>query len=426
MNPSSRLSRFNSLLSEQRNNKQLLVILGIITVALLTSASIFATGPNALPQENAEKAWPVSVVPAIPGTMRPSFAAFGKVESQRIARLRSDLVARVETVYVREGEWVDADQILVQLDDRETHLRLLERQAELKQHEAALISMRSRLTLEQQSTEHYQSRFRVAQDKLKRHEDLMRKRLISKSLLDEVTSQANEASIEYRNHERQLINLPNDIAANEAHVAKAEALLAQARLDLDKTRITAPFAGPVMNVLAAPGDYTNLSAPLVEMADAGAFEVRVQVPDTYNQLIQAAIDSGSAVAANTVDGARLPMTRLANHVRAGQTGTDAFFAIDESARRTLPLGQVLNLSVELPEQPGLVAVPVQSIYENGRVFTVAENRLVAHTVLRVGERETPEEGYQILIRAEDIAEGAPIIATQLPRAINGLLVQVAN
>ena len=93
------------------------------------------------------------------------------------------------------------------------------------QSEANLASMRSQLDLAQQNTEHFLSRYEVAQAKLKRHQDLMTNRLISKSLLDEVVSQSNEASIEYRNHVRELSNFPNQIAAHDANVAKATALL---------------------------------------------------------------------------------------------------------------------------------------------------------------------------------------------------------
>ncbi len=47
--------------------RQLAIYAGIVGVALLTSVSIFATGPNASPEAPAERAWPVSVTAADPG-----------------------------------------------------------------------------------------------------------------------------------------------------------------------------------------------------------------------------------------------------------------------------------------------------------------------------------------------------------------------
>ncbi|NOX50166.1 MAG: biotin/lipoyl-binding protein, partial [Gammaproteobacteria bacterium] len=312
-------NKLHSMIPTQPRNRQLFFAATIIGVALLTSASIFATGPNASPAKDAEKAWPVSVTSAKLQELHPSVSVFGKLEASRIARLRSDLVAQVSAVYVHEGDWVNQGDTLVELNNRESQLVVLERQADLKQHTANLSSMRSQLELEQQSTQHFQSRFEVAQAKLTRHRDLMEKRLISKSLLDEVVSQSNQASIEYRNHVRELTILPNQISAHEAQVAKAQALLEQAELDLAKTVIVAPFAGPVLAVHTAPGDHSNLSVVLVEIADASSFEVRIQVPDNYARQFQQAKQLNHSIIAIGDQGQVFTLLRLAGHVRAGQT-----------------------------------------------------------------------------------------------------------
>ena len=405
--------------------RQIAAYLAIVSAALLTSVSLFATGPSAAPAVSEERAWPVSVTPAQPQTLRPNFAAFGRLESNRVAKLRSDLIAQIREVLVKEGDWVERGDVLVKLDDREAVLKVLEREAELKEHQANLAAMRTQLQLEQQSAPHFESKHAIAQAKLQRHQNLMAKRLISNALLDEVIAQANAASIEYRSHLRDLSNLPNQITAHEAHVAKAEALLAQAQLDLDNTAIRAPFAGPVLAVYAAPGDHSNLSVPLVEVADASGFEVRVQIPNAYAaQLHQ--LTNLASITATTADGAALTLRRLTNHVRAGQAGTEAFFSHDQGFRQAPALGRVVNLSIRLPAQDGLIAVPVQSIYDNSRIYAVVDNRLVGHDVQRVGELETAELGYRVLIRTNEINPGDSIVTTQLPRAITGLLVDVAN
>jgi HlyD family secretion protein len=416
--------------------RQIAISGGIIGVALLTSASIFATGPNASPAEHVEKAWPVSVTTVRPQLLSPNFSAFGRLESNQVASLRSDLIVQIVEVDVQEGDWVEAGAVLVKLDDREAKLHVLEREADLLQQQANLSAMHIQLDLEQQSAEQFESKYQVVQAKLTRHEGLMEKRLISKSLLDEVVAQANQASIDYRNHIRELSNLPNKIIAHEAGVAKAQALLEQARLDLEKTEIRAPFAGPVLAVYAAPGNHSNLSVPLVDIADATGFEIRVQIPDAYSQQFYQAQSNTKQNGAQSEDaqnitaiaesGAKLTLARLASQIRTGQTGLDAFFVFDHAADQLPALGRVFNLSIELPAQADLIAVPVQSIYENNRVYAVKDNRLVGHDIERIGEQESAEHGYQILIRTDAIKPGDDVITTQLPRAITGLLVEVAN
>ena len=152
--------------------------------------------------------------------------------------------------------------------------------------------------------------------------------------------------------------------------------------------------------------------------------MRVQVPDDYAAQFESLKEG--AVTALAENGAELTMTRLARHVRTGQTGMDAFFEFDAGAVAAPALGRVFNLRISLPPQPGLIAVPVQSIYDNGRVYAVRESRLVGYDVERVGEYENEIDGYRILIRSDAIGEGDQVITTQLPRAITGLLVDVVN
>jgi HlyD family secretion protein len=58
---------------------------------------------------------------------------------------------------------------------------------------------------------------------------------------------------------------PNDLAAAELKVTKAESDVAQAQANLDSAVITAPFAGTIMKVQAAAGD--SVSAAFITLAD---------------------------------------------------------------------------------------------------------------------------------------------------------------
>ena len=111
---------------------------------------------------------------------------------------------------------------------------------------------------------------------------------------------------------------------------------------------------------------------------------------------------------------------------AAQSGLDAFFSLDpESGAPLTALGRTVELSVTLPEQDHLVALPVQSIYENDRIYAVRNNRLEAITIERIGEMQTPDGQYRVLVRSAELSDGQSIITTQLPKAISGLLVEAA-
>lgn len=400
----------------------------ILAGAALTSVSIFATGPDPVPQIHAEKAWPVAVTSAEPQSRSPSFTAYGRVESSRIAHLATELVADVGAVHVREGDWVAAGELLIELDDAEARLLLAERTADLTRQQAELRSIESEQTMLERTLHQARSMHRIARDKLVRHEALLERRLISQSLLDEAVAEANRAAIDLETHQRRLADLPNRLAAQRAALEKADALVERARLDLARTGIRAPFGGPVLAVHVAPGDRSNLNRTLLELADEAAFEVRVQVPDSYERRLQSQLDrpgdgvASDAISAHLADGRRLVLARLAPRVRPGQSGLDAFFR-PEPGTALPPLGRVVDLRIRLPEEAGVVALPIAALYENDRVYAVQDNRLQAIRVERVGELHTETGEYRVLVRSPELIGGRPVITTQLPKAMSGLLVE---
>ncbi len=417
-------AQLNNFKPRTLRTKRLTMSGGILLAAVLTSASIFATGPNAAPEVRTEKSWPVSVVVIEPNKLNPTFSAYGRIESSNVAKIRTDLVAEVVAVHVKEGDWVVQGEVLLTLADAEARLRLLQRKAELAQHNATLQSIETEYELKEQTTAHYTSMQQIAEKKLTRNNELMADRLISQDRLDEVISQANRATIQYQIHSRELADAPNRIASQKAQIAKAQALLAQAELDIDKATVIAPFAGPVLGVFVAPGDRSNLGTVLVELADSSGFEIRVPVPEVHNDRF--ARRENSQILATSSSGVQVPLIRLSSLVRKGQVGVDAFFKLDVSANGSLPvLGRLLDLTITMPIEPNVVALPVQSIYENDRIYEVYENRLRAIVIERVGEFQTDSGEYRILVRSHELSAGQKIITTQLPKAISGLLVAPA-
>ena len=85
------------------------------------------------------------------------------------------------------------------------------------------------------------------------------------------------------------------------------------------------------------------------------------------------------------------------------------------------------MDLKLPEQPGLIALPHEAIYGTDRVYTIdGESRMRPVRVERVGETRSGGGGSLVLIRADVLKPDDRIITTQLPNALDGLLVRVAE
>lgn len=401
---------------------------GVVLFALLASVSLFATGPSPQPEALEERAWPVSTIEVVPGPAQPMFNGFGRVESTRTATLSSDLTLRVRSVRVREGDWVEAGDLLVELDDAEIALELAQRQADLAQANAQLRTLEAEREMLDGTLAQVRSMHTIATARLDRHRALKSRSLIAQSLLDEVQAQADQSSIQLQNHEHRLSEIPLRVTAQQALVDKAIAMVKLAELELDRTRIKAPFAGPILAVRVAEGDRSRPGETLIEIAAADSYEVRVQVPAAEGARFQGHLERGESISALiTIDGAnrlRLPLVRVAGQVKPGQSGLDTFFALPAFAGTGLPaLGRTVDLAIELPMEPDVVALPVSSLYENDRIYAVQADRLEAIDVERVGEARGAAGEMQVLVRARELAGGRRVITTQLPRAISGLLVE---
>jgi HlyD family secretion protein len=427
----STLRDFSNRLRARRGLHNLAGPVGILLVALLASVSLFATGPSPEPEPLHERAWPVSAMDVKPGPARPTFTSFGRVESTRTTTLGTDLSLRVRAVHVREGDWAAAGDLLVELDDAEIALALAQRQADLAQAAAQLQTLAAEQRMLEATLAQSRSMHSLNNAKLERHLALRARSLIAQSLVDEVQALADQSSIQLQTHEHRLAELPHRLAAQQALVDKANALVQLAELDLARTEVRAPFAGPILAVLVAEGDRSQPGAPVVEIAAADSYEVRVQVSAAEGARLQRYLEQGLPIAATiTAAGTeplRLPLVRVAARVRPGQSGLDTFFALPAHTGSAQPaLGRTVDLAIELPEEPGVVALPVSALYENNRIYAIQAERLEAIDVERVGEARAPDGELRVLVRARELGGGRRVITTQLPRAIPGLLVEVAD
>ena len=74
--------------------------------------------------------------------------------------------------------------------------------------------------------------------------------------------------------------------------------------------------------------------------------------------------------------------------------------------------------------PDVVAVPVQAVYGQRRLFLIEDDLLAGIDVERVGEMTTPAGDLQLLVRAERLQAGASVLTTQLSNAVTGLRVSI--
>ncbi|NKC17016.1 MAG: biotin/lipoyl-binding protein [Gammaproteobacteria bacterium] len=398
----------------------------ILAAAAAGALALVKTKPEGEPVTTQEKEWLVTVARVVRGGYRPTLVLYGRVETPRTARLTAPITADVVEVHVLEGERVKAGQLLASLDDREAKLLLRQREAELAEIDAQIEIENQHHSNDRDALARELKVLELAGRAVKRAEDLARTHVGSRAQLDAARQDEEQRSMAVDARRTAILGHPSRLAQLEARRAKVAALKDRAQLDLDRTRVRAPFAGPVSAVQVAVGDRVQPGTPLLQLFDSEALELRAQIPARYVPSVRRALANAESVsAAAVVEGQAVEavLQRLGAQVGRGSGGVDALFGIKRGAHN-LPLGLTVELTVQLGIERDVIALPPQAIYGAKHVFRVEGDRMRRLTVERVGEMRTDGETL-MLLRSAELNAGDAVVSTQLPNAIDGLKITVA-
>ena len=123
-----------------------------------------------------------------------------------------------------------------------------------------------------------------------------------------------------------------------ASVARAKASVREARVNLERAAVKAPFPGRVTRILVAPGELVAPGTTVAEIYDDTRLEIRVAIPNVHLPEVEAALAAGvhPAVLADFGDyeGTGF-LERLVGAVEKGRSGVDGLVRL---GRRREPTG----------------------------------------------------------------------------------------
>ena len=261
--------------------KRLFLPLAILLLAGVVFAVLMANKPESRVLEVKEKAWPVAVAEVKLGKWPRTLLLYGKVDALTRTTLSAALTADVQQVHVIEGNRVQKDQLLLELDDRDYRLDLSQRAAEVEQVEAAI---GSELSGHQGNLEALPKEKRLqslARAEVSRLEDLIKKNLASQSTLDTARQALARQAIAVSRIEEKVRTHESRMRELQARLLQKRAALEKAQLQLDRTRITAPYDGRVTKVQVSVGQRANPGNPLLELFEDTSLVFRALIPERY-------------------------------------------------------------------------------------------------------------------------------------------------
>ncbi|MDX1693350.1 MAG: HlyD family efflux transporter periplasmic adaptor subunit [Ketobacteraceae bacterium] len=406
------------------NTKKVPLLIIAAVAGLITLMFVFAPSPEK--KDSVSQDSLVDTLRVTPETHTPTLTLYGRVESPYTTTLSASTPTFVEEVLRLEGQRVTRGEVLIQLDSTDARLILTQREADLMDIKAQIAQQAKRHQSDLTALDLEKELLQLADRSAERYENLVRKNVASDTQRDEALQSAKRQALSVNSRELAVKDHPNQMQRLQAQLARAQALRDQAALDLERTRITAPFNGRITDVMTSPGNRVRQGDPLISLYDTDRIEVRAQIPTRYLSNVRSAIDQDETLKATlTMDEQRIPMTltRLSGNVSESRGGIDGFFKFD-NPDQTIELGRAVELALNLAPVPDSVALPPMAIYGQSRIYGVNnDDVLQAITIRRAGEINRPDGDNWVLVTG-DIPPGTRILTTQLPNAISGLKVSV--
>jgi membrane fusion protein, multidrug efflux system len=212
----------------------------------------------------------------------------------------------------------------------------------------------------------------------------------------------------------------NRAAATRAALDSAEAALATARIELSKTRITAPFAGVYETRMAERGDFLSIGAPCGRLVDLDP--IIVVVDATEGQL--GAIDTSEPVNVDFATG-RQATGKVRYIARTANPQTRTFRVEIEipNPDATLAAGLTATVDLKLGDVPAILTTPATLVlHDDGRVGVryVDGNSQVQFTEVQVVD-DAPDgiwvtgipDGANLLAAGQDYLKEGVVVSTRI-------------
>ena len=290
----------------------------------------------------------------------------GEVESCRRAKLSTIAGGRIEYIGVREGDDVVAGQLLMSLWNED-------QQAQQSVARAALESARRRVG-------EICTQARNATDEARRQQALLDRGFVSES-------REQQASAEARARQAACATARSEVEAAEARVVATQ-------VELDRTRLIAPFDGTIAQITGKLGEYTTPSPPgiamppAIDLIDRSCLYVKAPMDEVDAPKIRAG--QRAVVTIDAVPGRRFAarVQRIAPYVaaiekQARTVDVDVGFE-DPGEAAGLLVGYSADVEILLDRREHVLRIPTAAIRDGNRVLLLREDGLLVERSIDAG------------------------------------------
>ena len=368
----------------------------VIVAALAVGMVLLRTAPKPERRPPQERASIVELQKLVRTRERISIPTTGTVVPRRAVTIQARVSGRVVDVspqFIPGGRFAGGE-VMLQIDAEDYRLAVSNQQA-------GLIRARYELAVEQ------------GMQDVARHEwEAM---------------QGHSEGRKFSERERELAMRVPHLRMAEGNLAAAAAQVAQAEVNLARTRVCAPFNAVVRDRYVDLGSQVSPQTPLLELVDTDACWIRVALPAGQARWVTSADGNGttgSRAAVTSVPGIELQaewegtvLRRLADLEPGGrQAQLLVEVPMPGEGATALPFGSYVRVTIEGPEIDNVFSIPGRALRDGRHVWIMnAQDRLEIRPVQVVWS-----DGERAFIRS-GIDEGEVMVLTDINTPLKGML-----
>lgn len=340
------------------NRKLLLILIPIIILSLAAGGCGRKTNAVTSTPEI-----PVKVTTVQKGSLGEVFVTTGTLEANQEVSITPKVSGRIAKVHVKMGDYVTANQILVELEQDDYAIGLARAEASYKQ-----------------SRENYE-----------RSQKLFAEKIIS----------------------------PQEFERAQTEFQINEAAYKQAKNQLEDTKIRAPFSGQIGFSDATLGKLVSQSAPLLSVVDLSSVFVTVNLSDSY--ISQAKIGQTAEISLSSFTGQTFT-GKIAQIAPAADKTSKTFpvkIVLDNSSHR-FKAGMLAEAKLSFNQRSDVLKIPAEAIIDEvgtKAVYVVEKDTARRRTVTpgitdgRMVEIVSglAEEEFVVILGQNNLEEGSKVV-----------------
>ena len=359
---------------------------------------------------------------------QPTISVYGELVAGRTLNLTSLVNGTVAEINpnVKPGATIKKDEVLIKLNPFPFEIAVTEAEANLKEAEASIIEIQARIGTEENGLERTREQMELAQSDLDRAKTLLARNAVTQRTVEERELAMSQRRAAFQTSQSNIAIQEAQLEARKATLLRLQALVRQAKENLRKTTLKAPFDAVIQATNVELGQTITSALNIITLYEAATLDAEFVLSDgQYGRLVanNADIDGRTVdviwkVGASTL---KIPATidRVGAEIASSRGGVAVYARLDKSAiSKGVRPGAFVSVAVPDQTFEQTFRIPETALFEGDTVYVVDEDsRLSARKVTIAAF-----DGQSIIVGG-GLNAGDEVIITQIAEVGEGILIR---